>query len=191
MSSSRMFPRRFSWHWFVSQWDSLWWALWREHWHYWKNRNSYGYQTTWDGASPHGEWRIYRGSHYSHKVVFRFPWHQSHGRAGQPPIEVRTEYERLIKYSPPRPQSVAEIIGNSRANVVEIVSDEEGGFDQPCVYGYRVAGHAVYCHNDAWLYSPRKCKRHTGDSVWGDEPWPHADCPGFLENPRYKGEEMA
>lgn len=61
-------------------------------------------------------------------------------------------------------------------NVVEMLSDEDGGFDQPCRFGNRVGEHAVYCHNDAWVDSPRKCRRtwYTGGKV-RDE-----DCPGFV-----------
>ena len=36
-------------------------------------------------------------------------------------------------------------------NIVEMVADHEDcAFDQPCKYGHRVEGHAVYCHNDEW-----------------------------------------
>lgn len=59
-------------------------------------------------------------------------------------------------------------------NIVELLDDdEESGFDQPCHFGYRVAGHAVYCHNDAWTDSPRKCRRGADDYL-------HEDCPGFV-----------
>jgi len=48
-------------------------------------------------------------------------------------------------------------------NISELVSESEddgGGFDQPCAFGNRVPDHAVYCHNDAWPDSPRKCRRN-------------------------------
>ena len=69
-------------------------------------------------------------------------------------------------------------------NIVEVVVASEGGqdcaFDQPCCYGHRVEYHAVYCHNDAWPDSPRKCRRNRSD-------YPHEDCPGFVANPDYEG----
>lgn len=70
-------------------------------------------------------------------------------------------------------------------NLVELVTagEENCGFDQPCKFGHRVEGHAVYCHNDAWPDSPRKCRRtwYTGGET-KDE-----DCPGFQPNPEFKG----
>jgi hypothetical protein len=66
-------------------------------------------------------------------------------------------------------------------NVVELIDDgnEGGGFDQPCCFGNRVGYHAVYCHNDAWPNSPRKCRRNRED-------YKHEDCPGFVANPDFK-----
>ena len=62
-------------------------------------------------------------------------------------------------------------------NVVELIADQEDcAFDQPCVYGYRVEAHAVYCHNDEWKDAPRKCHR--------SKRWPHSECPGFAEAER-------
>ncbi len=64
-------------------------------------------------------------------------------------------------------------------NIVEIMAasdpNEDCAFDQPCAYGHRVGGHAVYCHNDEWKEGPRKCRRtwYTGGKV-RDE-----DCEGF------------
>jgi hypothetical protein len=69
-------------------------------------------------------------------------------------------------------------------NIVEMIADEdECAFDQPCKFGHRVEGHAVYCHNDDWSDSPRKCRRtwYTGGEV-RDE-----DCPGYQPNPEFKG----
>lgn len=85
---------------------------------------------------------------------------------------------------PPPPAPVRE----KRAfNIVELMADgdDEGGFDQPCAFGNRVAGHAVYCHNDAWPNSPRKCRRRREASPWGDPAFPHEECPGFVANPDY------
>jgi hypothetical protein len=39
-----------------------------------------------------------------------------------------------------------------------------------------VKGHAVYCENEGWLYSPRKCRR--GPGSWDGAP-PQETCPGF------------
>ena len=72
-------------------------------------------------------------------------------------------------------------INGDNINIVELVSDEEQAFDQPCAFGNRCGGHAVYCHNEAWPNAPRKCRRswYTGGEV-RDE-----DCPGFLRNPHH------
>lgn len=70
-------------------------------------------------------------------------------------------------------------------NFVEIAADPvECAFDQPCRFGNRVDGHAVYCHNDAWTDGPRKCRRswYTGGET-KDE-----DCPGFEKNPAFTGQ---
>lgn len=61
-------------------------------------------------------------------------------------------------------------------NVVELAADEDCAFDQPCCFGHRVETHAVYCHNEAWPDSPRKCRRNRDD-------YKHEDCPGFVANP--------
>lgn len=71
-------------------------------------------------------------------------------------------------------------IRRSAVNLVEMVAESDDcGFDQPCAFGHRVEGHAVYCHNDAWSGGPRKCRRtwYTG----GEER--DEDCPGFCPNP--------
>lgn len=66
-------------------------------------------------------------------------------------------------------------------NIVEMIQDpddeEGGGFDQPCYFGNRCGFHAVYCHNDAWPDSPRKCRRSKHDPEHR-----HEDCPGFVAN---------
>lgn len=67
-------------------------------------------------------------------------------------------------------------------NFVELMVDvEECAFDQPCQYGHRVGGHAVYCTNTSWKDAPRKCRRswYTG----GEER--DEDCPGYQPNPGY------
>lgn len=92
------------------------------------------------------------------------------------PPDVKAEYERLIEFDP-------DFDPGSSANLVEMIQGEEDdcAFDQPCMFGHRVDGHAVYCHNWKWLYSPRKCRRtwYTGGEC-RDE-----DCPGYAPNPRF------
>lgn len=69
-------------------------------------------------------------------------------------------------------------------NLVEMfyADEDESSFDQPCKYGNRVSGHAVYCHNNDWADAPRKCRRtwYTGGEI-RDE-----DCEGFCANSQYK-----
>lgn len=69
-------------------------------------------------------------------------------------------------------------------NIVELINADESAFDQPCKFGNRVEDHAVYCHNEEWEDSPRKCRRswYTGGEI-KDE-----DCPGFERNESYVGE---
>ncbi len=73
-------------------------------------------------------------------------------------------------------------------NLVEIAASVEGdnecAFDQRCKFGHRVESHAVYCHNDNWDDSPRKCRRswYTNGKV-KDE-----DCAGFEPNPKFTGQ---
>ena len=65
-------------------------------------------------------------------------------------------------------------------NLVELIDDDpDSGFNQPCMFGYLVARHSVYCHNTTWKDAPRKCRRtwYTGGKV-RDE-----DCPGFEPRP--------
>lgn len=69
-------------------------------------------------------------------------------------------------------------------NVVELIaSHDDCAFDQPCRFGHRVEGHAVYCHNEAWEDSPRKCRR----SWYTDGRIKDEDCPGFEANPQFSG----
>lgn len=74
---------------------------------------------------------------------------------------------------PPPPPPARE---KRAVNVVEILSSDDGGFDQPCCFGNRVEDYAVYCHNEAWPRSPSKCRRNRTD-------YKHEDCPGFVANP--------
>ena len=73
-------------------------------------------------------------------------------------------------------------------NLVEMCSDDMA-FDQPCKYGNRVEGHAVYCHNDKWENSPRKCRRtwYYGRDEKGMQ---DEDCKGFEPNPDYIGDGL-
>ena len=72
-------------------------------------------------------------------------------------------------------------------NLVEMLADDdESSFDQPCKYGNRVDGHAVYCHNETWKDAPRKCRQTW---YWGKEKdREDKDCKGFSPNAEYKGE---
>lgn len=81
----------------------------------------------------------------------------------------------------PWPPPAAPVREKRSMNVVELMDDEQA-FDQPCAFGNRCGGHAVYCHNEAWPNAPRKCRRtwYTG-GVERDE-----DCPGFVMNPDHK-----
>jgi hypothetical protein len=76
--------------------------------------------------------------------------------------------------------------GKMAFNVVELMTlgEDDNAFDQPCRFGHRVEGHAVYCHHDDWEDSPRKCRRswYTGGKI-KDE-----DCAGFEPNPEFKGD---
>ena len=89
------------------------------------------------------------------------------------PADLCAVYERLVG----RPEFIPFDDPNEsqKVNIVELIGEDGSAFDQTCRYGYRVDGHAVYCHNDGWLYAPRKCQRtwYTGGRV-KDE-----DCRGF------------
>ena len=66
-------------------------------------------------------------------------------------------------------------------NLVEMIaSPDDCAFDQPCKFGHRVEGHAVYCHNSVWKEAPRKCRRslYYGNKAGYED----SDCPGFSPN---------
>lgn len=70
-------------------------------------------------------------------------------------------------------------------NLVELAADVSGSdcaFDQVCAHGHRVEGHAVYCHNEAWLNHPRKCRRRQHRESWDKADYRHEECPGFYPN---------
>lgn len=93
-----------------------------------------------------------------------------------PPQKFRDVWERIIEYKPDD-EPVSEVV-----NIVEMMTlddNEGGGFNQLCAYGHLVEGHAVYCHNDGWLYSPRKCRR----TWYTDGETRDEDCEGFKPNP--------
>ena len=81
-------------------------------------------------------------------------------------------------YPPKEPTPHDEM---TTGNVVEMMTAGDDGcaFDQPCHFGHRVEDHAVYCHNDAWPDSPRKCRRNRTDHK-------HEDCPGYVPNASIK-----
>lgn len=78
----------------------------------------------------------------------------------------------------PWPPLVVDRAEPSAFNLVEILAGDEddNAFDQPCAFGHRVDGHAVYCHHPSWPNRPRKCRRNRDD-------YRHEDCPGFSPNP--------
>lgn len=123
-----------------------------------------------------GEWQI-AADMFGQRVV----WSRSHAPDDDAlcgehlwPADMRAEYERLT--------ALPEFgeLPPSMPNVVELLTDDDCAFDQPCRYGHRVESHAVYCHADHWLYSPRKCRR---GKQWDGEDWPHEKCPAFAPNP--------
>lgn len=119
------------------------------------------------------EWRITDLS--EDVVVFRHPWKSEDydlDNVGVPPAEVRAELERREGRGEFLPDDKAP---DSNVNIVEMISGSDSAWDQPCRYGHRVEMHAVYCHNDAWLYAPTKCRRNRTD-------WPHEECRGFKPN---------
>lgn len=149
----------------------------------------YGIETryTFGTGKPVGEYRIRdyeaeRDENYDAPVVWSRPKTADDEKLDFYPADVRAEFERLsgrgefIDWDEPPPMP----------NLVELIADEdECAWDQPCAFGNRVDGHAVYCHNDKWLYAPRKCRRtwYTGGEV-KDE-----DCRGFKPNPLHRGHQ--
>lgn len=145
-------------------------------------RNEYGISLTFGGDNPDGLWTI---THYpkgygptsEDKVVWSSPYLKEHEDMEGYPAVVKEAYERIIGYDP---QATSE----EPFNIVEMMAaaaGDECAFDQPCAYGFRVEGHAVYCHNTWWLYAPRKCRRtwYTGGRI-SDE-----TCEGYRPNPLY------
>ena len=115
-----------------------------------------------------GEW--------PYKEVWRMPYTEGHDLAGRPPAELRAKFEELSGRG-----EYIESAPLAAVNIVELIADaDDCAFDQPCAHGYRVETHAVYCHNEGWLYAPRKCHRHQG-TEW-EEPYPHEACGGFKPN---------
>ena len=142
---------------------------------------NYGIETryTFEGQQMIGEYRIcdYAKSSVDPKVVWKRLKTDADDECDPYPDDVKAEYERLcgrgefINWDEPPPMP----------NIVEMMTDgdEDCAWDQPCAFGHRVGGHAVYCHNERWLYAPRKCRRtwYTGGKR-RDE-----DCRGFKPNP--------
>lgn len=140
-----------------------------------ENRYSIG-MTEVDGVFSYVIWDHENDPHHlDGRVVFSIP--DNDDDEDGYPAAFRAKYEELIG----RPEFLDDGGQESPANLVEMIADnEECAFDQPCRYGHRVDGHAVYCHNERWLYAPRKCRRtwYTGGEV-RDE-----DCRGYEPNPR-------
>jgi len=107
---------------------------------------------------------------FKRHVVATWPY-EGDSPDGRPPAPVRAKYEVLLG----RGEFVS--MGEPSLNIVELIADSEDcAFDQPCLYGFHVESHAVYCHNSGWLYAPRKCRRGENNQL-------HADCGGFKANP--------
>lgn len=124
-------------------------------------------------------WQIVKIGEYDEndeqKVVWEADYKDTENDPLYPPAIVRAKYEELIGHQP-------EAQSDPIVNLVEMMADEDCAFDQPCAYGHRVEGHAVYCHNTTWLYAPCKCRRtwYTGGTE-RDE-----DCEGYKPNPTFK-----
>jgi hypothetical protein len=89
-------------------------------------------------------------------IVWRRPYREDEDLGGYSwPADMRAEYERLTG----KPEFDPAWDGGSQVNLVELIDDSQG-FNQPCAFGNLCEGHAVYCHNDGWLYSPRKVPAH-------------------------------
>lgn len=141
-------------------------------------RGKYSYRCSFSERG--GFWQIVKIGDYGPDGDELVVWETEYGPLEKdplyPPKVVRDKFEALIGY---KPDAVAEPV----VNLVELFCDDEDSvFDQPCVYGNRVDGHAVYCHNEKWLYAPRKCRRtwYTGGET-RDE-----DCEGYKPNPNFK-----
>lgn len=139
-----------------------------------KRRYTYGHKHYGIGK---GEWYIQdmgdKGyCNIDDPVVFTMPFLEEHWNLDVPPPEFRAKYEELNERGEFIPYNELKA-----PNVVEVIADEDNcAWDQPCAFGYRVDLHAVYCHNDKWLYAPRKCRRNRDD-------FPHEKCRGFKANP--------
>jgi hypothetical protein len=144
-----------------------------------------------DEHGPNGTWYIADGPPYLKSKVIWSRQRTEDEDTGEYswPEDMRKEYERLLG----RPEFV-EIPEEQEPNLVELVADDDGcAWDQKCCFGHRVESHAVYCHNDKWLYAPRKCKRGEwlADFYGGDPAdYAHEKCPGFKANPLYKRDEQ-
>jgi len=108
-------------------------------------------------------------------IVFKLPFLEEHWKLDVPPKEFRDKYEELSG------RAEFDVVNEEKnANIVELIADEDDcAWDQPCAFGYRVESHAVYCHNDKWLYAPYKCRR-------GSDDYPHNTCRGYKANPLLK-----
>lgn len=138
---------------------------------------SYHWSNTFNHEHPRGIWRISHGT-----LGEAIAWEGAEGEDiqdnGEPPRALCEAFVALLGYD-------HRDVPEPAFNVVEslLADPDDCAFDQPCAHGNRVENHAVYCHNGRWLFAPRKCRRHQGASIWGEEPWPHERCAGFRANP--------
>lgn len=147
----------------------------------------YGIETryTFGSGAMAGEYRICdyeaeRDKDYNAPVVWSRNVNPEDDACDPYPADVCAEYERLCG----RGEFIAYDDPPKMPNLVELMQgeDDDCAWDQPCAFGHRVDGHAVYCHNEKWLYAPTKCRRtwYTGGDV-KDE-----DCRGYKPNPLFQ-----
>lgn len=114
------------------------------------------------------------------EVVFSRPYNDGEDLGGYNwPQDVRKKYEELTG----KPE-FSETLTKPFNIVPALLADkDEVAYDCPCAWAQRVINHAVYCENEGWLYSPRKCRR--GPGAWTGEP-SQESCPGFKPNEHFK-----
>lgn len=144
-----------------------------------ESERTHGMALIYDLTHPNGVWKIYKHSDCTSMFVEEntvwcrdqlpnedcgdYTW----------PADMRSEYERLTG----KPEFTLSEQKTFTPEPVELLDDSDGsGFNQPCRFGYLVEGHSVYCHNERWLYAPRKCRR----TWYTNGERRDEDCPGYL-----------
>lgn len=119
---------------------------------------------------PEGSWWFIKKDE---EIVFKMPFLEGDFDLEEPPEKLKEKYEHLIGWQ-------SSSLLKKPFNIIESLSDD-CAYDQPCIYGLRVEQHAVYCHNEAWLYAPKKCHR----SIEKTDKRYYTNCPGFKSNPKF------